>query len=721
MPVRGSCHAPRTFKGKYSEIERFIDHYERLLQQHHVSSEADKCKGVKEYCSDSVIDFIESSPHFTTPHWKNLKDDLLKYYDADRTRARFRPADLFDFVQKSSSKPCENLAQWKKYYCKYNVIAGALLKKSVISARDVSGYFWYGIPAALRRTLELKLQAKLPNHNTANPYNVSDVTSVAEAYFKRDKFSQMFFHANQLDLEYNSETESSEESSSDSDSSNSEYDSDSIKKLRSKLRKLRNKEGKKRSKHKQKYRNHTSKEPKSEPERTYQPSGNSTEIESMIQQLNTMSLEDPKYGHLYYKVMKMDQTGLAAKCIYREPPKQIQQPITQVYTAPSATTVPVQPPVIQPPMMQPRLMQQQPYEPFQGCFGCLDLGHHLSECPKMSDLAQRGIVMFDAGSRKYFMTNGQPIFRQRGESLFNAAQWIFESTKQAHFLTFSTNVQDYPNQYESESEPKSKLQPVVEITKLPPQISTARQPAKQPLSIIQEPKPIDARQIRFPEDIVMTDATVKPFNPKSSGLSINHPQLGQQNKENIASDKAQGQPRQSDLSSQVDTGNVVQQILDMQVSLPLQNILGTSKELSTSLQEVIRLKNKSTGISALVNNTGIYETFNGLSRPKNEVLIQLDVMYNGNSITAIIDTGSQLNVVSDQVANNVLKLPIDLTKSVYMNDANGGASRLKGLIENVKLTCGGVITYTDLYAGETVPFDLLLGRPWQRGNYVSID
>ncbi|TFK16854.1 hypothetical protein FA15DRAFT_606258, partial [Coprinopsis marcescibilis] len=96
-------------------------------------------------------------------------------------------------------------------------------------------------------------------------------------------------------------------------------------------------------------------------------------------------------------------------------------------------------------------------------------------------------------------------------------------------------------------------------------------------------------------------------------------------------------------------------------------------------------------------------------------------MYNGNSITAIIDTGSQLNVVSDQVANNVLQLPIDLTKSVYMNDANGGASRLKGLIENVKFTCGGVITYTDLYVGEKVPFDLLLGRPWQRGNYVSID
>ena len=28
---------------------------------------------------------------------------------------------------------------------------------------------------------------------------------------------------------------------------------------------------------------------------------------------------------------------------------------------------------------------------------------------------------------------------------------------------------------------------------------------------------------------------------------------------------------------------------------------------------------------------------------------------------------------------------------------------------------------TSLYVGNKAPFDLLLGRPWQRGNYISID
>jgi hypothetical protein len=56
-----------------------------------------------------------------------------------------------------------------------------------------------------------------------------------------------------------------------------------------------------------------------------------------------------------------------------------------------------------------------------------------------------------------------------------------------------------------------------------------------------------------------------------------------------------------------------------------------------------------------------------------------------------------------------------------MNDANGGEGHLSGMVENVPLNCGGVMTQANLYVGEHVPFDLLLGRPWQRGNYITID
>ena len=56
-----------------------------------------------------------------------------------------------------------------------------------------------------------------------------------------------------------------------------------------------------------------------------------------------------------------------------------------------------------------------------------------------------------------------------------------------------------------------------------------------------------------------------------------------------------------------------------------------------------------------------------------------------------------------------------------MNDANGGAGSLKGHISDVLLKCGSVETFANLYVGDGVPFDLLIGRPWQRDNLVSID
>lgn len=65
--------------------------------------------------------------------------------------------------------------------------------------------------------------------------------------------------------------------------------------------------------------------------------------------------------------------------------------------------------------------------------------------------------------------------------------------------------------------------------------------------------------------------------------------------------------------------------------------------------------------------------------------------------------------------------PLDVTKSIVMNNANGGTGVLHGFMENLPLTCGQITTYANIFVGERAPFQLLLGRPWQRSNYVCID
>jgi hypothetical protein len=103
-----------------------------------------------------------------------------------------------------------------------------------------------------------------------------------------------------------------------------------------------------------------------------------------------------------------------------------------------------------------------------------------------------------------------------------------------------------------------------------------------------------------------------------------------------------------------------------------------------------------------------------------EKLLKLQLEINGVPLSAIIDTGSQMNLIRTNLARRVLRLLIDLTKPITMKDVNGGTGILTGFLRKVRLTCGTVDTYCNLHVGNNLAFDLLLGRKWQKENYVSI-
>ena len=53
---------------------------------------------------------------------------------------------------------------------------------------------------------------------------------------------------------------------------------------------------------------------------------------------------------------------------------------------------------------------------------------------------------------------------------------------------------------------------------------------------------------------------------------------------------------------------------------------------------------------------------------------------------------------------------------------DGHSGLLNRMISSVPLHCGSVVTEaTDVFVGTNLSCDLLLGRPWQRGNLVTID
>jgi hypothetical protein len=156
---------------------------------------------------------------------------------------------------------------------------------------------------------------------------------------------------------------------------------------------------------------------------------------------------------------------------------------------------------------------------------------------------------------------------------------------------------------------------------------------------------------------------------------------------------------------------VVNTILNTPVTMKIGEVLASLWELSDQLPNMTKYKNAKQGT---VNHAVVLPKDLGK-------LIQIPLHLSGQQVTGIIDTRSELNVINQRITRGLTEAPVNPQRKVVMNDANGGAGNLQGHISEVSLKCGSVETFANLYVGDAVPFDLLLGRPWQRDNLVSID
>src|ERR1700735_2114531 len=192
MPLPDTKPARERVRGRDSKIKSFLTHYELLLEQNNVISDKDKCELVTRYCSRKVTEFIQALPSHTEKRWTKLKEDLLKYYDADLDNKKYRIKDLVKLVRACREKRLKNLSAWREYGRKFITIGGWLLKKNKISDDEYATYYWNGIPKVLRVKVENRLLAKDPIRSLASPFKIEEVNGAVEAPLQRDRFDMNF-------------------------------------------------------------------------------------------------------------------------------------------------------------------------------------------------------------------------------------------------------------------------------------------------------------------------------------------------------------------------------------------------------------------------------------------------------------------------------------------------------------------------------------------------
>ena len=196
----------------------------------------------------------------------------------------------------------------------------------------------------------------------------------------------------------------------------------------------------------------------------------------------------------------------------------------------------------------------------------------------------------------------------------------------------------------------------------------------------------------YDSDAIMEDPSVPSVPAKPAAQKDNKPK-GPKPGSKTEADKRT--PRQSELQILADPQKVFKKMMDTQVSLQIGELFGVSKPLSNMMQDAIRPKQAKTNyieepeqVKANLVRERPLTVSAAAYAPSKGSLIKLDITCNGRPITAIVDTGSQLNIIHKQIWKDVVRRPRDLSCSVTMNDANGGEGLHQGCVTNIPLMCG---------------------------------
>ncbi|KZP22870.1 hypothetical protein FIBSPDRAFT_889991 [Athelia psychrophila] len=630
--------------------------------------------------TDKVAEFIEALDSYNAQNWVALKQDILKYYDADKDTKKYRVEDLTKLVQHCKKQRIRNLAEWRHYGRKFITIGGWLLRKTKINSDAYATQYWSGIPRNLR----------------------DEINAAAEGLLQRDQFDS-----------HVANSDSDNDSGSDTDSESSD-DSDDLKDMHNRIKKkARYRKGKGRLSVSQsesssseddipvaRIRSHKSQKNKvkgkSEPE-----------IESMIKELNSMSAHDPSYAVLVLWALKIDPNVLK---VVRAPeagpavaPPQLGGPPPSQYFPPRTN------PTFQ--RQAPLHMQLQPgYAPpwqFNGSpqvqtshvstatRGDVELWEPSSasewegECPEEGDEDLLAAAVVDNWGRNQ-MSYIFPAERVEKHTLAKREQVMDgvyvpaqlkpgapknnvtsnkENTPDKHVTAPTTRSKSRTsNPMPTEGRSRAPGNTPRSLTKLSPAAIT--KPTVKPTPQKTGPKaqvPGESRRPEFDgqndDDILDNEQPHKHRTDRQQVQSRNHgPVVNNTAKLNDSYPKHVIVTRQSEITSFTKPVDILNRILNSRMELCIGEIMGISKEISSMISDKMKLRpqrsDNPTSKVLLVATSFVVKD--------RGTLIKLIMQCDGPPFAAIIDTGSMVNIAG-------------------------------------------------------APFEMLLGRPWQRDNLITID
>ena len=167
---------------------------------------------------------------------------------------------------------------------------------------------------------------------------------------------------------------------------------------------------------------------------------------------------------------------------------------------------------------------------------------------------------------------------------------------------------------------------------------------------------------------------------------------------------------------------VAEQALDVQITLPIRDILSISPDVRRHIKDQIVTKRvTSASANALSANTNNVECFMAALPERADNIIVADHSVNLQvldltlddkvQVEAILDEGSQIVGLRKDIWEK-LGVPVRSDHKMNMISANASSNQTIGLIHDLKVTIGAYNFYLQVQVVENASYEMLLGRPF---------
>src|SRR5215469_7120738 len=212
LPAAGTPSAPKTFTGRYDEVEDFLHDFHNMAEQYNLTKEQ-RFARISRYVNRKTQRIIDGIHGYYTKDWKKFEEDMLRMFEADKAKKRCVVDDLEKFVDEWQERRIDSIADFRKYERRFARLGGWLHSQELIDDTKYAKLFWKGLHQRTRKKLKHRILTVQSHIDITIPFPMKVIQETAEFVYDTRAFDEEYANSHS-----NSDSDSDdEESQSDSD------------------------------------------------------------------------------------------------------------------------------------------------------------------------------------------------------------------------------------------------------------------------------------------------------------------------------------------------------------------------------------------------------------------------------------------------------------------------------------------------------------------------